>query len=101
MISETPDLALLNNLACQDDQILAAEIKRKMDYRGHNITDWKAGGGSKMWAGDNNAFGVTSRSHNFTRFIVFDYADVNLGDVKKGNNCKATLRSCYTGQIIS
>lgn len=61
-----------------------------MDYRGHNITDWKADGSSKMWAGDNNAFGVTSTSHNFTRFIVFDYADVNLGDVSKGK----WLQSC-------
>lgn len=55
-----------------------------MDYRGHNITEWKADGNSKMWAGDNNAIGVTSKSHNFIRFTVFDYADVNLGDVNKG-----------------
>ncbi len=83
-IEETPDLALLNDIACKDDEILAAEVKKEMNNRGHIVTDWKAGGNSKMWAGDENAPGVDSKGHNFARFTVSESADVHLGNVNRG-----------------
>lgn len=83
-ISETRDLALLNDIACEDDKMLAAEVKKEMDSRGHTVTDWKAEGNSKMWAGDENAPGVSSKDHNFARFTVSGSADVHLGNVNRG-----------------
>lgn len=47
-IEETRDLALLNDIACKDNKILAAEVKKEMNSRGHIVTDWKAGGNSKI-----------------------------------------------------
>ena len=79
-ISQTQDLTLLNDIACEDDKILAAEVKKEMDSRGHHCTDWKADGSSKMWAGDYNASGVKSKGHNFARFTVSDHTDVHLGN---------------------
>lgn len=38
-INETQDLTLLDNVACNDDTMLSAEIKTKMESRGHNVTD--------------------------------------------------------------
>ncbi|KAL8921609.1 MAG: hypothetical protein Q9172_003934 [Xanthocarpia lactea] len=83
-IEETSDLALLNDIACKDDEILAAEVKKEMNNRGHIFTDWKAGGNSKMWAGDDNAPAVDSKGHNFARFTVSESADVHLGNVNRG-----------------
>jgi hypothetical protein len=83
-INKSQDLVLLNNIACQNDQMLSAEITQELDNRGHNVTDWKADGSSKMWAGDENAFGVNSKGHNFARFTVSDHADVHLGNKNKG-----------------
>ena len=48
-------------------------------YRCDNADDWKAGGDSKIWLGDDNAFGVNSKGHNFARFTVSDHTDVHLG----------------------
>ena len=53
----------MNDIACEDDKILAAEVK-EMNSRGHHVTDWTAGGSSKMWAGDDNASGVQSKGHD-------------------------------------
>lgn len=83
-ISETQDLALLNDIACEDDNMLAAEVKKEMDNRGHSFTDWKASGSAMMWAGDGNAFGVKSKSHSFARFTVSGNANVHLGNVNRG-----------------
>lgn len=83
-IEETRDLALLNDIACKDDEILAAEMKKEMNNRGHTVTDWKVEGNSKMWAGDENASAVHSKGHNFARFTVSESADVHLGNVNRG-----------------
>ena len=83
-IRETQILSLLNDVACGDDRILAAEVKKEMVSRGHSVTDWKASGNSKMWIGDENASGVNSKGHNVARFTVSDYADVHLGNLNKG-----------------
>ena len=64
-IRETQDLATLKDIASDDDKILAAEVKKEMNGRGHNVTDWKAGRSSKMSAGDDDASGVKSKGHNF------------------------------------
>lgn len=67
------------------DTILAAEVKKEMDSRGYNVTDWKAGGSAKMWAGDDNTSGVKSKGYyNFARFTVSDHADVHLGNTNTG-----------------
>ncbi len=79
-IRETQSLSLLNDVACGDDRILAAEVQKEMEIRGHSVTDWKASGNSKMWVGDENASGVNSKGH---RFAVSDYADVHLGNLNK------------------
>ncbi|KAL8743441.1 MAG: hypothetical protein Q9190_004210 [Brigantiaea leucoxantha] len=83
-IVETRDLLLLNDITSQDDKILAAEVEKEMNSRGHTVSDWKAGGSSKMWAGDENAPGVKSKSHNFSRFEVSGSADVHLGNKNRG-----------------
>ncbi len=82
-IRETQSLSLLNDVACGDDRILAAEVQKEMEIRGHSVTDWKASGNSKMWVGDENASGVNSKGHNVARFAVSDYADVHLGNLNK------------------
>ncbi|KAI4117564.1 MAG: hypothetical protein LQ338_007525 [Usnochroma carphineum] len=83
-IPEAQDLKLLNDIACTGDEMLAVEVKKEMDSRGHSVTDWKAGGNSKMWAGDENAFGVKSKGHSFAKFEVSDNADVHLGNRNRG-----------------
>ena len=47
-INKTQNLALLNDIACEDDWMLAAEVKKEMDSRAYNADDWKAGGDSKI-----------------------------------------------------
>lgn len=79
-ISKTEDLILWNNVAYEDDKILAAEVKKEMNRRGHTFTDWKDGGSSKMWAGDDNAIGLKSKSHTFAKFELSDNADIRLGN---------------------
>ena len=81
---ETQDLALLKDIAHEDDQILSDEIKREMEHRGHVYTDWEADQDSKVWAGDDNAFGVKGKSHTFARFSVSGNAIVHLGNVNRG-----------------
>lgn len=83
-IEETRDLALLNDIISKDDEILAAQVKKEMNSRGHVVTDWKAGGNSKLWAGDDNAPGVVSKSHSFARFTTSESADVHLGNINRG-----------------
>ena len=83
-IKETRDLALLNDIACKDDDIFAAKMKKEMNSRGHVVTDRKAGGNSNMWAGDENAPGMDSKGHNFARFTGSESADVHLGDRNRG-----------------
>ncbi|KAL8731569.1 MAG: hypothetical protein Q9181_004255 [Wetmoreana brouardii] len=83
-ISGTQNLMLLSNVAYRGDDILLDKITRELSSRGHIVTDWKADGSSKMWAGDENAFGIESKGHNFARFTVSDYADVHLGNMNRG-----------------
>lgn len=83
-IKKSQDLALLNNVARKDDQMFSAEITKELEKRGHNVTDWKADGSSKMWIGDKNAFGVISKGHNAARFTVSDRADIHIGNTNKG-----------------
>ena len=83
-IRETQGLTLLNTIVSEDDNLLAAEVKKEMNSRGSYFADWKAEGYSKMWAGDDNAVGVESKSHSFTRFTVSDHSDVHLGNVNRG-----------------
>ena len=77
-------LALLEEIVGEDDTLLAAEVRKELDSRGHTFTDWKAGGYSKMWAGDENSFGIESKGHTFARFTVTDSADVHLGNRNRG-----------------
>ena len=79
-IKKTRDLALLNDIVCKDDDILAAEMKKKMNSRDHVVTDRKAEGNSNMWEGDENAPEMDSKGHNFARFTESESADVHLGD---------------------
>lgn len=83
-ISKTHDLALLNDIACENDKMLATKVKKKMNSRDHTVIEWKAEGNSKMWAGDENAPAVSNKGHNFARFIVLDFANVHLENVNKG-----------------
>ena len=82
----TQDLALLNDIAHGDDQILSGEIKREMENRGQVFTDWVAEGNSKFSAGDDNAFGVKAKGHTFARVAVSGYEEVHLGNVNRGVN---------------
>lgn len=84
-IQETQDLALLKVVIGDDDQMLEGVVNKEMESRGHSFTDWKIDGGSKLWAGDDNAFGVASKSHHFNKFSVSGNADVRLGNVNRGN----------------
>jgi Prion-inhibition and propagation len=83
-IKETEDLAMLKAVIGDDDQVLAGTVDDEMKHRGHRVTDWQANGNAKMWAGDDNAFGVESKSHYYSRFTVSDSADVRLGNVNRG-----------------
>ena len=47
-INKTQNLTLLNDIACQDDWMLAAEVKKEMDSRAYNADDWKACSDSKI-----------------------------------------------------
>ena len=84
-INKSQDLALLNEVTGKDDQMFSAEITKELEKRGHNVTNWKADGFSKIWAGDDNAFGVKSEGHNFARFTVSDHADIHLGNINRGH----------------
>ena len=84
VINKSQDLALLDNVAREDDQIFSAEITKELEKRGHNVTDWKADGSSKMWIGDKNAFGVNSKGHSAARFTVSDHADIRIGNINEG-----------------
>ncbi|KAL6714665.1 hypothetical protein ACLMJK_008090 [Lecanora helva] len=84
-INKPQDLALLNNIAGKDDQMFSAEIIKELEKRGHNVTDWKAGGNSRMWVGDDNAFGVKSEGHNVARFTLSDHTDIHLGNINRGH----------------
>jgi hypothetical protein len=83
-IKETEDLTMLKAVIGDDDQVLAGTVADEMQRRGHRVTDWETKGNAKMWAGDDNAFGVESKSHGFSRFTVSDSADVRLGNVNRG-----------------
>ena len=84
-ISEIRDLALLNDSACDNDNMLAAKVKKEMDSRTYNITDWKASGSANIWAGYDNKSGVKSKGcYNSARFTVSDHADVHLGNTNTG-----------------
>lgn len=83
-ISQSQDLALLNDVAHEDDQMFSAEITKELEKRGHNVTDWKADGSSKMWIGDKNAFGVNSKGHNAARFTASDHAYIHIGNMNEG-----------------
>ena len=83
-INKSQDLALLNNVAREDDHIFSAEITKELEKRGHNVVDWKADGSSKMWIGDKNAFGVNSKGHNAARFAISDQAYIHIGNINEG-----------------
>jgi Prion-inhibition and propagation len=88
-IKETQDLALLKDTVRGDDELLEAAVKKELENRGHTVTNWKAGGNVKLWAGDDNAFGVESKSHHFSEFSVSDFADVRLGNVNRGKGSES------------
>ena len=70
--------------------MLAAKVKKEMDSRTYNITDWKASGSAKIWAGYDNKSGVKSKGYyNSARFTVSDHADVHLGNTNTGDDWKA------------
>jgi Prion-inhibition and propagation len=83
-IKETEDLVMLEAVIGNDDQVLAGTVADEMQHRGHRVTDWEVKGNAKMWAGDDNAFGVESKSHEYSRFTVSGSADVRLGNVNRG-----------------
>ena len=83
-INRSQDLALLQNAVDEEDQMFSNEIKKELERRGHNVTDWRADGSSKMWIGDKNAFGVNSKSHNVARFTISDRADIHIGNINEG-----------------
>lgn len=85
-ISEIEDLALLNEIACDDNTMLAAEVKKEIDSHGHNATDWEASDSAKVWVGDENenAVGVRNKSHTAARFTVSGNAQVHIGNVNRG-----------------
>ena len=82
-IKKIRDLALLNDIACKNDEILTAEMKKEMNNRGHIVIDWKIGKNSKMWAKNENAPGVNNKNHNFAKFELSDFAYVHFGNVNK------------------
>ena len=47
-INRSQELALLQNAINEEDQIFSNEIKKELERRGHNFTDWRADGGSKI-----------------------------------------------------
>lgn len=83
-INNSKDLALLQNEVDEEDQMFSNEIKKELERRGHNVTDWKADGSSKMWIGDKNAFGVNSKGHNAAKFTISDRADIHIGNINEG-----------------
>lgn len=84
-VKESQDLMLLKAVACEDDKLLEEAVNKEMENPGHTFTDWKAEGKSKMWAGDDNGFGVASKGHHFNKFSVSGDADVRLGNLNRGN----------------
>ena len=64
--------------------MFSAEITRELERCGHNVTDWKADGNSKMWIGDKNAFGMNRKSHNAVRFTISNHVDIHIGNINKG-----------------
>jgi hypothetical protein len=83
-IKETEDLAMLEAVIGDGDQVLAGAVADEMQRRGHRVSDWQAKDNAKVWVGDDNAFGVESKSHDFSRFTVSGSADVRLGNVNRG-----------------
>ncbi len=83
-VRDTRDLALLKDIASIDDRYLEAEASKEMASRGHILTNWKADGKSKMWVGDENAFGVESKGHHSSNFSLSGEADVRVGNVNRG-----------------
>lgn len=83
-VRDTGDLALLKNIASSDDPYLEAAVVKEMESRGHVFTYWKADGKSKMWAGDENAFGVKIKSHYYSKYSVSGETDIHLGNVNRG-----------------
>ena len=82
-IGKSRDLALLNNVAGQDDHMFSAGITKELEKHGHNVTDWEADRSSKMWIGDKNASGMNSKGHNAARFTVSDHADIHIGNINE------------------
>ena len=83
-IKENQDLVLLKDAISNDDRMLEEAVNKAMESRGSTFTNWNADGNSKMWAGDDNGFGVESKSHFFNTFSVSGNADVRLGNVNRG-----------------
>lgn len=81
-------MVLLKVLACKDDKILEEAVNKEMEDRGHKLTNWKVEGKSKMWARDNNAFDVASKSHHFNKFSVSGDADVLMGGMVRMEVCE-------------
>lgn len=84
-VKKSRDLISLKAVACEDDEILKDTVNKEMESRGHTFTDWRADGKSKIWAGDDNALGVASKSHHFNKFSVSGDAEVRLGNTNRGN----------------
>ncbi|KAI4265738.1 MAG: hypothetical protein L6R38_009210 [Xanthoria sp. 2 TBL-2021] len=78
------ELALLNDAAQGDDEILSGEIKRQMETRGHVVTNYSAGGNTSTFIGDDIAFGVEGKSHTFNGFSASGNAVVRLGNIYRG-----------------
>lgn len=83
-ISEIQDLALLNEIAGDDNTMLAAEVQREIYSHGHNVTDWELRDGATLSVGDENAFGVRSSGHHAARFTVSGNARVHIGNINRG-----------------
>lgn len=83
-IEDDRDLVLWKTIACENDNLLEAVVNNEMQNRGHTVTKWKADGKAKMWAGDENEFGVEIKYHHFSEFSVSDDADVRLGNMNRG-----------------
>lgn len=83
-IQETEDLAMWKTLVGDDDQVLTRTMDDEMQCRRCSVTDWQANGNAKMWAGDDNVFGVESKNHEYKRFTASDSADIHLGNVNQG-----------------
>lgn len=59
-----------------------------MEDHGHKLINWKVEGKSKIWARDNNAFDMASKSHHFNKFLVSGDADVLMGGMVRIEVCE-------------